>query len=156
LLDHIEHGTTDMVDDMLELPMEVYTSEAHFQRELETLFFGEPLVLCLSGAMPTPGSYTTTEILGVPLLLTRDADGRVHSFANVCRHRGVRVADGHGQARRFTCPFHAWVYDLEGKLAGVPVAAGFEGMCREDKGLVELPVAERYGLVVGRLRLGHR
>ena len=50
------------------------------------------------------------------------------------------------QARRFTCPFHAWVYDLQGKLVGVPVPSGFEGLCREEKGLVELPVAEGYGL----------
>ena len=62
--------------------------------------------------------------------------------------------DGSGEARRFTCPFHAWTYDIEGRLVGVPVASAFEGMCREDKGLVELPVAEGYGLVVGRLRPG--
>ncbi len=62
--------------------------------------------------------------------------------------------DGSGEARRFTCPFHAWTYNLVGELVGVPVAAGFEGMCREDKGLVELPVAEGYGLIVGRLRPG--
>jgi choline monooxygenase len=75
-------------------------------------------------------------------------------MANTCRHRGVRVADGAGDARRFTCPFHAWVYDLEGKLVGVPVPSGFEGMCREDKGLIELSATEGYGLVVGRLRPG--
>jgi choline monooxygenase len=78
----------------------------------------------------------------------------VHALANVCRHRGVRVADGAGQARRFTCPFHAWVYDIEGRLVGVPVESAFSGLCREEKGLVELPVAEGYGLIVGRLRPG--
>jgi choline monooxygenase len=72
----------------------------------------------------------------------------------MCRHRGVRVADGTGETRRLTCPFHAWTYDLEGSLVGVPVAEGFEGMRREDKGLVQLEVAEKYGLVVGRLRPG--
>jgi choline monooxygenase len=76
------------------------------------------------------------------------------SFANICRHRGVRVVDGGGETRRFTCPFHAWVYDLEGKLVGVPTPAGFEGMCRDEKGLVELPVDEGFGLIVGRLRPG--
>jgi choline monooxygenase len=154
LVDHIDHQTTDMADDVLELPMDIYTSEEHYQRELEVLFNDQILVLCLSGALPKASSYLTVEMLGVPILLTRDSGGRVHALANVCRHRGVRVADGHGEARRFTCPFHAWVYDLEGKLVGVPVADGFEGMCREDKGLVELPVAEGFGLVVGRLRPG--
>ena len=154
LLEHIDNGTTDMAEEILELPSAFYASEEHYESELETLFFGHPQVLCLSGALPRPGAYTTTEILGVPLLLTCDGAGRVRSFANVCRHRGVRVVDGTGEARRFTCPFHAWVYDLEGSLVGVPVAEGFGNLCREEKGLVELPVAEGYGLVVGRLRLG--
>ena len=75
-------------------------------------------------------------------------------MANVCRHRGVRVVDGAGDAKRFTCPFHAWTYDNEGHLVGIPVPDAFEGICQEEKGLVELPVAEGYGLIVGRLRPG--
>jgi choline monooxygenase len=154
LLDHIEHHTTDMTDEVLELPTEIYTSEDYLERELQLLFREQPLVLCLSGALPRPNSFYTTELLGLPLLLTRDSEGGVHAFANVCRHRGVRVVDGYGDARRFTCPFHAWVYDVKGKLVGIPVAEAFEGLCREEKGLIELPVAEGYGLVVGRLRPG--
>jgi choline monooxygenase len=153
LLDHIENGTTDLTDDVLELSTSSYSAEHHAE-EVESLFFSQPLVLTLSGALPAPGTYQTLDICGVPLLLTRDAKGKVHSFANVCRHRAVRVADGGGKARRLTCPFHAWVYDLEGKLTHVPVADAFEGMCIADKGLVELPVAEGYGLIVGRLRHG--
>lgn len=154
LLDHIEHHTTDMADEVLEVPADVYTSREHFERELRTLFYGRPLVLCLSGALPRPGSFRTVDLCGTPVLVTRDARGKVRAMANSCRHRGVRVVDGGGQSRRFTCPFHAWVYDLEGKLVGLPTADAFEGMRREDKGLVELPVAEGYGLVVGRLRPG--
>jgi choline monooxygenase len=154
LIDHIENHTTDMAEEVLEVPMAVYTSQEHYQREMEVLFRDHPLVLCLSGALPKSGSYLAIELLDVPILVTRDSVGEVHAFANMCRHRGVRVVDGHGETRRFTCPFHAWVYDLEGKLVGVPVAEGFEGMRREDKGLIELPVAEGYGLVVGRIRPG--
>ena len=137
LLDHIEHHTTDMAEDVYEVPADAYTSRAHFEEELEALFLGAPLVLCLSGSLPRPGTFRTVDLCGTPVLVTRDADGRVRAMANVCRHRGVRVADGGGQTRRLTCPFHAWVYDLEGKLVGVPTAEGFEGMCREDKGLVQ-------------------
>ena len=154
LIDHIENGTTDLDDGVLEVPAEIYTSASHLQRELEALFHARPLVLCLSGALPGPNTYKAVEICGTPVLLTRDAEGTVHAMANACRHRGVRVADGCGQARRLTCPFHAWTYDTAGQLVGLPTAAGFEGMRREDKGLVQLPVAEGYGLVVGRLRPG--
>jgi len=154
LLDHIVQHTTDMADEVFEVSAEKYTSRAHFERELEVLFNGSPLVLCLSAAVPRPGTYRTVDLCGTPILVTRDSQGQVRAMANVCRHRGVRVVDGSGEARRFTCPFHAWVYDLEGKLVGVPVADGFEGMCREDKGLVQLEVAEGYGLIVGRIRPG--
>src|SRR5262245_5388866 len=154
LLDHIEHQTTDMAEGVLELPADIYFSETHYQEELEVLFGEAPLVFCLSGALPRPGSYLTLQMLGVPILLTRDAAGQVHAMANGCRHLGVRVVDGAGEARRFTCPFHAWVYDLEGRLVGMPVADAFSELCREEKGLVDLPVAEGYGLVVGRLRPG--
>jgi choline monooxygenase len=154
LIDHLDHHTTDMAEDMFEVPADMYTSRAHFEEELETLFKGYPLVLACSGALPRPGTYRTVDVCGTPVLLTRDTQGRVRAMANVCRHRGVRVVDGGGEARRFTCPFHAWVYDLEGKLVGVPTPSGFEGMCREDKGLVELPVDEGFGLIMGRLRPG--
>lgn len=156
LLDHVEHGTTDLADDILEVAADTYTSPQRHDDELAVLFLGHPLVLCLSGALPKPGSYRAVDICGTPLLLTRDNDGKAHAFANVCRHRGVRVVDAatSGEARRFTCPFHAWVYDLRGSLVGMPHAASFGEVCREEKGLVELPVTEGCGLVVGCLRPG--
>ena len=154
LLHHIEHRTTDLAEDVMEVPADVYTSPEHLEREVEALFLDQPLLLCLSGALPEPGSYVTVDMCGTPVLVTRDGDGKARAMANACRHRGVRVVDGSGKARRFTCPFHAWTYDLEGTLVGLPTAPAFDGMRREDKGLVELPVAEGYGLVVGRLRPG--
>ena len=154
LLDHIEAGTTDLADEVLEVPASTYTDPELWSREVDVLFRDQPLVLCLSGALPTPGSYRTVDILGTPLLLVRDTDGVVRSFANVCRHRGVRVVDGCGEARRFTCPFHNWVYDTTGALVGLPAAENFGAFDRRQKGLLELPVTEGYGLVVGRLRQG--
>jgi choline monooxygenase len=153
LLDHLEHRTTDLADEVMELPTEVY-SAAHHEREVEVLFRGQPLVFCLSGALPGPETFRTVDLCGTPILLTRDGQGRVRALANACRHRGVRVADGAGKAKRFTCPFHAWTYDIDGRLEAVPTAEAFDGMCWERKGLVELPVAEGYGLIVGRLRPG--
>ena len=154
LLDHIEAGTTDLADEVLEVPVDVYTSPERLDAEVEALFLDQPLVLCLSGAVAEPGRYLTVDLCGTPVVVTRDGDGQVHAFLNACRHRGVRVVDGCGPARRLTCPFHAWSYDLEGSLVGLPTATAFEGMDRDGKGLVELPVAEGYGLVVGRLRPG--
>ncbi len=153
LLDHIGHRTTDMADDVLEVSTDIY-SAAHHDEELQALFLDQPLVLCLSGALPGPGTYRAVDILGTPVLLTRDDEGRARAMVNACRHRGVRLLDGAGQASRLTCPFHAWTYDLAGGLLRYPMPAGFEGLRKQDRGLLQLEVAEGYGLIVGRLRPG--
>ncbi|GAA3204645.1 aromatic ring-hydroxylating dioxygenase subunit alpha [Actinocorallia longicatena] len=153
MLDHIELRTTDLADSVMELPADIYAPERH-AAEVDVLFRDQPLVLCLSGALPEPETYRTVDLCGIPILLTRDSAGEVHAFANACRHRGVRVADGAGEALRFTCPFHAWTYDLAGRLVRMPVAEAFAGMDKAGKGLVELPVAEGYGLIIGCLRPG--
>jgi choline monooxygenase len=134
LLDHVEQGTTDLADAVLEVAAESYTSPDRLAEEVDVLFLGRPLVLCLSGALPRPGSYVTVELCGTPVLVTRATDGRVRAMANVCRHRGVRVVDGKGEAPRFTCPFHAWVYDTEGHLVGVPAAGSFVGIVGRERG----------------------
>jgi len=57
LLDHIEQGTTDLADAVLEVPADTYTSSDRLAQEVEALFLGQPLVFCLSGALPGPGNY---------------------------------------------------------------------------------------------------
>ena len=153
LLDHIDNKTTDLADEVMEVSTDVYLG-AHHDREVEVLFRGRPLVLALSGALPGPETYRTVDLLGTPILLARDEAGKVRSFANACRHRGVRVADGGGAAKKFTCPFHAWTYNLDGSLFRIPVPEGFEGLDLSCKSLIELPVTEGYGLIVGRLQPG--
>jgi len=64
------------------------------------------------------------------------------------------LIDGAGESTRITCPFHAWTYSTKGALVRVPSENVFGDICKEDKGLIELPVAEGYGLIVGRLRPG--
>ncbi|HVU74864.1 MAG TPA: SRPBCC family protein [Mycobacteriales bacterium] len=153
LLDHIANKTTDLADGILELPTDIYSAE-RAEEELQALFLDQPLVLCLSGALPDTGTYKTVDMCGTAVLVTRDVDGKVHAFSNACRHRGVRLIDGAGEATRITCPFHAWTYDTKGRLARVPSENVFGDICKDEKGLIELPVAEGYGLIVGRLRPG--
>ena len=62
LLDHIEAGTTDLADEVMELWSDLYTSPDHHEVELDVLFRRQPLVLCLSGALRTPGSYRTVDL----------------------------------------------------------------------------------------------
>lgn len=149
MLDLMDREVTDLAPTTYEEPIEAYTSPELLAREREVLFARTPMFLAMSCELPEPGSYLTRDIVDSPLLMVRGRDGQVRMFLNVCRHRGVKVVDGEGTARRLTCPFHSWTYDLEGQLVGLPEPEGFEGVCREDRGLVELPVAEKYGMIFG-------
>jgi phenylpropionate dioxygenase-like ring-hydroxylating dioxygenase large terminal subunit len=104
-------------------------------------------VFCPSAALPDVGSYLTRTTAGTPLLVARGRDNTVRAFINACRHRGMQVANGAGWARSFSCPYHAWTYDLDGSLKGVPGADGFPGLDLAANGLVEVAAWESGGLV---------
>ncbi len=126
---------------------EVYTCPDIAKRERQTFFRDHPQLIALSGSLPKPGSYLTNDDLGVPVLATRDADGRFRAFVNACRHRGARVAEGSGEASNFMCPFHNWTYANSGKLMGIPMANHFGQVDKSCNGLIELPAVEQYGLL---------
>src|ERR1700758_3872929 len=90
----------------------------------EALLTGFPRAAMLhvgyASELPGPGTFCTKTVMGRSILMTRIADGTVKAFDNVCLHRQSQVVSGCGSACRFTCPYHAWTYDLEGKLVGVP------------------------------------
>lgn len=126
-----------------------YLSAECDAREREALFRRTPLILAHGGELPAPGDFVTHDLAGVPVLLARGRDRRVRAFLNVCRHRGARlVAAAYGNTRRrFTCPYHAWAYALDGRLAGTGDDSAFAGLDPGERSLVELPAAERHGLV---------
>ena len=148
-IDLLDNKTTDMAPHTMEEPLDGYRSVEQFEQERRIIFNRLPMFVGLSCDLPEPRSWLTFDATGTPMLLTRDASGRVRAFLNMCRHRGVRVVEsGRGSgARRFVCPFHSWSYDIEGRLSGVTCAEGFSDMSREDRGLVELPAEERYGMI---------
>ena len=147
ILRHLDAGTTALAEGVARNRAGVYTDPARLEREWPMIrrapqFFG------FSCRLPAPGSYATDDEAGVPVLLVRGEDGRVRSFLNVCRHRGARVASGHGAGRRtFACPYHGWTYDCRGRLAGVPNRESFAGLDLSGRHLVELPAQEHGGML---------
>ena len=87
--------------------------------------------------------------MGTPVVVIRGSDGRARLLLNVCRHRGAQVAEGEGCTRRLTCAYHAWTYDTEGSLVGIPGRDGFDDIDVTTHGLVELPSEERHGFIWG-------
>ena len=85
------------------LPGFYYTSQEIFQREIDTIFMREWLCVGRIEEFENPGDYHAMRIAGEPLVICRDNDNQLHAFRNVCRHRGVEVAVGQGNAKRFIC-----------------------------------------------------
>jgi len=72
------------------------------------------------GLGESPGDYFTSSHIGEPIIIVRNRDGILKAFSSVCQHRAALVADGHGNARSFRCPYHHWTYSLDGGLLGAP------------------------------------
>ena len=131
------------------IPASVYTDPARFDAEIQAVFKREPVLACPSSLIAAPRSYYQLDIVGMPVLVTRTKTGEVKAFANVCRHRGMKLCVGKDpvNAGRIVCPYHAWTYDLDGKLIGMPRSEIFPGIEKKDLGLFQLPCVEAGGLV---------
>ena len=126
-----------------------YQSEAIFQRERDQMFARLPAVAAHVSELPNPGDFVKREIAGRSILVTRDAQGEVHAFLNICRHRGTQLVDDEsGCKHRFTCPYHAWSYANTGELVSVPhMDTGFPDLDKAKYSLKSLQCEERFGFI---------
>jgi phenylpropionate dioxygenase-like ring-hydroxylating dioxygenase large terminal subunit len=147
LLGHVEARTTALADAPWQQDVAVYADPEHLAREQRRLFREHPILMGFTSDWAAPGAFRTDDHAGVPILVARGRDGVLRAFLNVCRHRGAKVAQGCGEARAFSCPYHAWTYDLAGKVTGIPDERCFPGARRERPALTTLPLCEKYGLV---------
>jgi phenylpropionate dioxygenase-like ring-hydroxylating dioxygenase large terminal subunit len=147
-LESIQRGSPPLEETYTRNDPRAYVSETRAIRERDILFHNYPIVAGFSSRVRDPGDFFADDLSPIPTLVARGEDGRLRAFANICRHRGSRLASGNGSgANRFVCPYHAWSYDLEGKLRAIPEEYGFAGIDKERHCLTAFPVEERYGLV---------
>ncbi|MBD0328545.1 MAG: aromatic ring-hydroxylating dioxygenase subunit alpha [Thermoleophilia bacterium] len=112
---------------MRSLPWSWYTDPEVERLEREHVFRRAWQYVGRAEAVADPGSYLATDAGGVPVVITRDEEGALRAFVNVCRHRGsVLVADGAGRRETLQCRYHAWTYRLDGTLRSAPRAEELE------------------------------
>ena len=149
-LEYARSGTIPLVDDVVEIPAGNYHERERWEAEMAAIFARVPLVLGFTCELSDPGDYKAMDAGSVPILLVRGADGVMRGFINMCSHRGAQLVEvGSGNTRRFTCPYHAWVYDGEGALVGIRDRHEFGEIDTSCHGLTEIPVAERAGIIWG-------
>ncbi|MGI9614155.1 MAG: aromatic ring-hydroxylating oxygenase subunit alpha [Acidimicrobiales bacterium] len=125
LFDWLAENKSDPFEHARMLPLEAYRSDELLQAELAELFTNDWLCVGRTADVKTVGDYLTAELPTATggdrsIIVLRSEDGEVRAFDNVCVHRGARLLDGCGNEARITCPYHAWVYRLDGSLVGGP------------------------------------
>ncbi len=133
------------------IPSAWFTEPRFHRLDHEAVFASTWQYLGHAGRVAGPESWLAAEVAGEPVVVTRDGQGRLRAFYNVCRHRGGPLTIGDGCGRVLKCGYHGWTYQLDGTLRGVPHWNLVELFDREDYGLVELPVDTWDGLVFASL-----
>ena len=105
---------------------ELYTDPAIFDLEMERIFGAAWIYVAHESQIRNPGDYLATHMGRKPVVMVRDADGKVRVIHNQCAHRGAMVvATEKGNTPEFTCCYHGWTYHLDGKLKAVPLNHGY-------------------------------
>jgi phenylpropionate dioxygenase-like ring-hydroxylating dioxygenase large terminal subunit len=125
-----------------------YLSAKRFLQELQGLWQRVPTVVLHTSELPR-NSYQARDTALGRVIFTRDEEGVVRAFHNVCRHRGSQLVTNEGACeKRLVCPYHAWTYGLDGHLQGVPAESQcFPDLDKSAMGLLAIPCVEKYGFV---------
>ena len=145
---HVQNKTTAQAEDILSIPTSDYTCEKRWESEMDKIFKELPLMLALSIEIPNKGDYKAMEVVGIPVLITRDKESKVRAFRNVCSHRGAPLANEEiGNKSKFTCPYHGWTYSNKGELIGILENSKFGDLDKSCNGLQVLPCEEFGGMI---------
>jgi carnitine monooxygenase subunit len=120
------------------LPWAWYADPEILRREGERIFARTWQYVGHKGQLAEDGSYFAATAGQIPVLITRARDGGLRAFLNVCRHRGHVVAGGAGKRATLQCPYHAWTYDLDGRLRAAPRSDREPGFDADELGLVPI------------------
>lgn len=134
------------------LPGWLYTDPEFHGVEMARVIRPSWQIVCHASDLAEPGHYRTLAYLGENVVVVRGDDDGLRAFHNVCRHRAMRIVEGPaGCARKLVCPYHAWTYELDGRLSGVPMKRDYPALVQEDHGLVPVEVSTWRGFVFVRL-----
>jgi Rieske 2Fe-2S family protein len=128
------------------LDQRFYTDPAVYELELERIIYQNWILAGHVSQFAEPGDFRVLNIAGESAIIVRSQNGALNGFANVCRHRGSLVClDNNGNTDKFSCPYHGWMYDLDGKLIAARNMP--EDFDKESRSLKRVSVDVVHGLV---------
>lgn len=134
------------------LPGWLYHDLEYYAVEMARVIRPSWQIVCHTSNLANPGDWRSLDYLGESVIVIRGEDGAIRGFTNVCRHRAMRLVDGHaGCAKKLVCPYHAWVYETDGRLSGVPMRGDYPALKLEENGLAPVAVEVWHGFVFVRL-----
>ncbi|MFK7944017.1 MAG: aromatic ring-hydroxylating dioxygenase subunit alpha [Paracoccaceae bacterium] len=111
------------------MPPVFYTSPDVLAAEIGPVFLSGWICLGRADEIPNSGDFFIRDVLGKPLIVTRDIKNQICVLSNVCRHRGSRLVERSGLAKKFTCPYHASTCNLDGGLVRAPLMEADTASC---------------------------
>lgn len=144
---------TQTIDELLvsrkpgySLQQRFYTDPDVYKLELEKIVYRNWILAGHVSQVAEPGDFRVFSAAGESAIIVRGKDGMLKAFANVCRHRGSLVClEAHGHVDKFTCPYHGWMYDIDGNLiAARNMPADFD---KKDFGLKPVSIDVVSGLI---------
>ncbi len=137
------------------LPAWTYDDAEFSAVERETVFAPSWQIICHVNDIPNRGDWHSLDYIGESVIVLRGQDDVLRAFTNICRHRGSRLLDGSsGCAKKLVCPYHAWTYELDGRLTGLPDSISYPGINKSDHGLAPVSLEIWNGFVFVRLTDG--
>ena len=118
--ERVAAGFHDEPDMSYSLNAEAYVSHRWLEIEKDAIFKRTWQWVCHEEQLREPGAYVTVEIADQPICIVRDREGELRAFYNVCKHRAHELLKGAGTTSKIMCPYHAWTYDLTGRLRRAP------------------------------------
>ncbi len=147
---HLADAVADSIVDVSKaktLPPEMYTSPEVLAVEVDRIFGHDWLCVGRADRIPEVGDWFTVTIGDEPIVIVRDKQEDVRAHSAVCQHRAMQVCDGTGNSSTFKCPYHHWIYGLDGRLLGSPAMEKTDDFDKADFGLPSLLVEEWQGFV---------
>ncbi|WP_328807770.1 aromatic ring-hydroxylating oxygenase subunit alpha [Nonomuraea antri] len=131
----------------MSLHADAYTDPAWFGVDQRAIFARTWQWLCHVELLREPGAYVTGTVAGLPIVAVRDEAGTLRAFYNVCKHRAHELLSGAGVRRSIVCPYHAWNFDLTGRLRRARNTGGMPGFDPSAICLDQVQVTEFGGMV---------